>query len=209
MLHAADYSRAQLRKILRETRRALSAHAQRRAARNLQRNLAGNSRFLRARRVALYLANDGEIDPALVRQHLHARKRQVYLPVLARWPRERMYLQRVSAGERLRLNRFGIAEPVPRRSRQLPIWALDMILLPLVGFDERGGRLGMGGGFYDRALAYRKRRRSWHGPCLLGLAHDCQQVDELTLACWDVPLLATVTDSKWIRPAERREGLTR
>lgn len=198
MFCAADYSRSQLRKALRETRRALPARAQRLAARNLYRNLVGNSRFLRARRVALYLANDGEIDPYLVRRHLHARKRQVYLPVLARWPRQRMCLQRVSPSERLRPNRFGIDEPVFRRDRQLPVWALDMILLPLVGFDEYGGRLGMGGGFYDRALAYRKRRRSWPGPRLLGLAHDCQQVDELALACWDVPLAATVTDSKWI-----------
>jgi 5-formyltetrahydrofolate cyclo-ligase len=55
----------------------------------------------------------------------------------------------------------------------------------------------MGGGFYDRSLAYRKMRKNWHKPTLLGLAHECQQVDRLAMASWDVPLQATVTDKTW------------
>jgi 5-formyltetrahydrofolate cyclo-ligase len=55
----------------------------------------------------------------------------------------------------------------------------------------------MGGGFYDRSLAYRGVRKKWHNPTLLGLAHECQQVDRLALASWDVPLKATVTDRAW------------
>ena len=71
------------------------------------------------------------------------------------------------------------------------------MLLPLVGFDDRGGRLGMGGGFYDRSLAYLRMRKNRHMPTLLGLAHECQRVDELAMASWDVPLRATVTDRAW------------
>jgi 5-formyltetrahydrofolate cyclo-ligase len=108
-----------------------------------------------------------------------------------------MVFQRIDAREPLRANRFGIAEPRRNRARQRKIWALDLILLPLVGFDRHGGRLGMGGGFYDRSLAYRKMRKNWHKPTLLGLAHECQQVDRLAMASWDVPLQATVTDKTW------------
>ena len=71
------------------------------------------------------------------------------------------------------------------------------MLLPLVGFDDRGGRLGMGGGFYDRSLAYLRMRKNWHMPTLLGLAHEYQRVEELAIASWDVPLQATVTDKAW------------
>ena len=108
-----------------------------------------------------------------------------------------MVLQRLDAHEKLAANRFGIPEPRRNGKRQRKIWTLDLILLPLVGFDQHGGRLGMGGGFYDRSLAYRTLRKNWHKPTLLGLAHSCQQVDRLAMASWDVALDATVTDGGW------------
>ncbi|MCY1349438.1 5-formyltetrahydrofolate cyclo-ligase [compost metagenome] len=108
-----------------------------------------------------------------------------------------MVFQRVRPGEKLVRNRFRILEPRPNPARQRKVWALDLLLMPLVGFDEHGGRLGMGGGFYDRSLAYRARRKNGHKPTLLGLAHECQKVDRLALASWDVPLRATVTDRRW------------
>ncbi|CAI3810643.1 5-formyltetrahydrofolate cyclo-ligase [Pseudomonas sp. MM223] len=108
----------------------------------------------------MYLPNDGEIDPRLLLREAQRRGKRTYLPVLHAWPRTRMVFQRFEQGEKLKPNRFRIPEPVTDRKRQRPIWALDLILLPLVGFDEVGGRLGMGGGFYDRSLAYQGRRKS-------------------------------------------------
>jgi 5-formyltetrahydrofolate cyclo-ligase len=108
-----------------------------------------------------------------------------------------MVFQRVRPHERLTQNRFGIPEPRRNRKQQRKVWALDLVLLPLVGFDRHGGRLGMGGGFYDRSLAYLKMRKNWHKPTLWGLAHECQQVDRLAMASWDVPLQATLTNKAW------------
>ena len=200
MIEAGTLSRPQLRRLLRNTRRNLSPLQQRLAARNLYRQLAQHPEFRRARRISLYLANDGEIDPALLLAEALRRGKQVYLPVLKAWPRTQMSLQRLLPGERLQRNRFGIAEPRANPKRQIPVWSLDLMLLPLVGFDEHGGRLGMGGGFYDRSLAYLKRRTYWRQPRLIGLAHECQKVDRLALASWDVPLAATVSDRQWYRP---------
>ena len=50
-----------------------------------------------------------------------------------------------------------------------------------------GNRLGMGGGYYDRALAY-KRQFPKKPPYLIGVAHACQQVESLPVEAWDVPL---------------------
>ncbi|WP_339462431.1 5-formyltetrahydrofolate cyclo-ligase [Pseudomonas sp. EA_105y_Pfl2_R69] len=197
MIESNSLSRAQLRRQLRQQRRALGGLAQRQAARGLHRQLAQHPLFRRARHIALYLPNDGEIDPRPLLRAAQRRGKTTYLPVLSPWPQSKMVFQRIDAREPLRANRFGIAEPRRNRARQRKIWALDLILLPLVGFDRHGGRLGMGGGFYDRSLAYRKMRKNWHKPTLLGLAHECQQVDRLTMASWDVPLQATVTDKTW------------
>lgn len=197
MIAAEGLSRPALRRKLRQKRRNLSARQQHLAAQRLHRQLAQHPLFRRARHVAFYLANDGEIDPSLLLRAAQKMGKATYLPVLDGWPRTRMVLQRVRPGERLIPNRFGIREPRFSRARQRPIWALDLVLMPLVGFDEYGGRLGMGGGFYDRSLAYRARRKKSHKPTLLGLAHECQKVDRLPLASWDVTLHATVTDNGW------------
>ncbi|SDI25848.1 5-formyltetrahydrofolate cyclo-ligase [Pseudomonas panipatensis] len=197
MIHVQDHSRAALRRLLRQARRALTPLQQRRAAQALYRQMAQHPLFRRARHIALYLPADGEIDPRPLLRAAQKRGKRTYLPVLSRWPQTHMSFQRVGNGERWTRNRFRIAEPLADRARQRATWTLDLVLLPLVGFDEQGGRLGMGKGFYDRALGYLGRRKTWRKPTLLGLAHECQKVDRLDLASWDVPLGGIVSDAGW------------
>lgn len=197
MTEPALLPRPQLRRLLRQARRALTPAQQHEAARGLYRQLAQHPLFRRARHIALYLPNDGEIDPRLLLRAAQRRGKATYLPVLSPWPRTKMVFQRIRPGEALRPNRFRILEPHVSLARQRKVWALDLVLLPLVGFDDVGGRLGMGGGFYDRSLAYLARRRQWRKPTLLGLAHECQKVGRLAQASWDVPLQGTVSDKRW------------
>ncbi|KMT53448.1 5-formyltetrahydrofolate cyclo-ligase [Pseudomonas fildesensis] len=197
MTEPAPLSRPQLRRMLRKARRALTPSEQRQAALGLYRQLAQHPLFRRAKHISLYLPTDGEIDPRLLLRAAQRRGKATYLPVLSAWPRTKMVFQRVRSGEKLLPNRFRILEPRVNARRQRKVWALDLVLLPLVGFDDAGGRLGMGGGFYDRSLAYLARRQNWRKPTLLGLAHECQKVDRLAQASWDVPLAGTVTDRKW------------
>lgn len=197
MTEPAPLSRPQLRRMLRKARRALTPSEQRKAALGLYRQLAQQPLFRRAKHISLYLPTDGEIDPRLLLRAAQRRGKATYLPVLSAWPRTKMVFQRVRPGEKLRPNRFRILEPRVNIGQQRKVWALDLVLLPLVGFDDVGGRLGMGGGFYDRSLAYLARRKSWRKPTLLGLAHECQKVERLAQASWDVPLAGTVTDKQW------------
>ncbi|MEB0040286.1 MULTISPECIES: 5-formyltetrahydrofolate cyclo-ligase [unclassified Pseudomonas] len=206
MTSPAPLSRQQLRTQLRKARRALNPSQQRQAARGLYRQLAQNPLFRRARHIALYIPNDGEIDPRLLLRAAQRRGKKTYLPVLSAWPRTKMVFQRVHQGEKLRPNRFRIPEPRINVARQRVIWALDLILMPLVGFDDVGGRLGMGGGFYDRSLAYQSRRKTWEKPVLLGLAHECQKVDQIAQASWDVPLQGTVTNKRWYQGVNKERG---
>ncbi|MCJ7955821.1 MAG: 5-formyltetrahydrofolate cyclo-ligase [Pseudomonas sp.] len=197
MTEPAPLSRPQLRRMLRKARRELTPSEQRKAALGLYRQLAQHPLFRRAKHISLYLPTDGEIDPRLLLRAAQRRGKATYLPVLSAWPRTKMVFQRVRPGDKLSPNRFRILEPRVNANRQRRVWALDLVLLPLVGFDDVGGRLGMGGGFYDRSLAYLARRQSWRAPALLGLAHECQKVERLAQASWDVPLAGTVTDKQW------------
>jgi len=197
MTEPAPLSRPQLRRMLRKARRALTPSEQRQAAHGLYRQLAQHPLFRRAKHISLYLPTDGEIDPRLLLRAAQRRGKATYLPVLSAWPRTKMVFQRVRPGDKLLPNRFRILEPRVNARRQRKVWALDLVLLPLVGFDDGGGRLGMGGGFYDRSLAYLARRQSWRKPTLLGLAHECQKVERLAQASWDVPLAGTVTEKQW------------
>lgn len=178
-----------LRKSLRAARRALSAREQREASTGLIRQLTALPDYVRVKHVALYWANDGEIDVTPLMRRLIADNKRVYLPVLHPL-QPRLWFRPWSPGVRMAHNRFGIPEPV--RGRKIPPWYLDWVLLPLVGFDEAGGRLGMGGGFYDRTFAHRDR---WpREPGRIGVAHDCQKVLRVPLEPWDIPLERVATD---------------
>lgn len=192
-----DLNRVQLRKLLRSKRRSLSSSQQIQAAQQLYQQLAQHQLFRRAQHVAFYLASDGEIDPALLMREAWRRGKHVYLPVLARWPKTTMVFQRVRPIQQWEKNRFGILQPRWCVADQCSIWALDAVFLPLVGFDQQGGRLGMGGGFYDRCFAQLHQRNHLTTPQRIGLAHACQQVEQLPVASWDVPLHAVVTDLGW------------
>jgi 5-formyltetrahydrofolate cyclo-ligase len=186
--------KSDLRQNLRARRRALSADEQCLAARRLAANLTGTRLFLTSRRVACYLPNDGEIDSALVIKHIRRMRKILYLPVLSRLSHDRLWFAEAGPKTKLAPNRFGIPEPVVKSRDLVRAQELDLILMPLVGFDDRGNRLGMGGGFYDRSLEFLRHRQHWRKPHLLGIAYDFQRVNGLTADPWDVPLQGVITD---------------
>jgi len=138
-----------------------------------------------ARTIGFYWPADGEIDVLpLLRRSLLAGKR-CFLPVVRK---NDLLFREFKRGVSLRHNRYGIPEPQGIRSRTAD--TLDLLLMPLVAFDVRCNRLGMGAGFYDRTLA----RAGPGRPVTIGVAHALQQVPQLPVEPWDVPLRAVVTD---------------
>jgi 5-formyltetrahydrofolate cyclo-ligase len=186
---------------MRAARRSLSASARSRAAHRLARELARTSWFLRSQRIACYLANDGEMDPAPLMERAWRQGKTCYLPVLSPISGDRLWFAAYRPGDPLATNRFGIPEPVYQEERPVPAWALDLVLTPLVAFDPQGNRLGMGGGYYDRTFAYLGGRQRWRKPVLVGLAYDLQKVEALPCAPWDVPLAGVVTEQRCYRSA--------
>lgn len=181
---------------MRRRRRGLSSQQQRQAAIGLGKHLHYGREFRRARRVALYLANDGEINPIPTIQALWKRGVGVYLPVLHPLYKGKLVFVRFDRDSAMQPNRYGIAEPVYQHGHAIAARFLDVIALPLVAFDEQGQRLGMGGGYYDRTLAF--TRSQGKRPYLIGCAHECQKFDALPAADWDIPLNAIATDRRYL-----------
>ncbi len=185
--------RRRLRAQIRAQRLALRPAQQRAAARRLSRAVVASHEFRSARRIALYVAAGGEIDPVFLCRRARQLHKQIYLPILHPLQHNRLWFVRYRAQDILRRNRYGIAEPSARRDIVVP-WQLDLVLMPLVAFDADGNRLGMGGGFYDRTFALQRSKRWPRCPQLCGLAHRFQQVVRLSAQAWDVPLTRVFTD---------------
>jgi 5-formyltetrahydrofolate cyclo-ligase len=188
--------KAKLRKELRAKRRSLVpaqyALRSQRAASAITR-MAG---FKAGARVAAYLPFDREADTAALVLAARRRGVRIFVPVVVDLRHRRLRFHPLSS--RTRRGVFGISIPhgAPHRSLRwtAPRW-FDLIVVPLVGVDGGGRRLGMGGGFYDRALAFRRVRNHWKGPRLVGLAFDCQRVDADFADSWDVRLDCLATES--------------
>lgn len=189
----AKISKSALRKKMRQRRRCLNPHQQKHAALNLCKHLGQHGSFLNSKRIALYLANDGEVSTQPLIELAWKMGKEVYLPVLHPVLKNRMWFVNYTKHSKMQKNTFKINEPNPRFNHRVPARTLGMVGLPLVAFDNRGGRLGMGGGFYDRSFAFKQRSNS-HSPKLIGLAHNCQEAEELPLEPWDIPLSAVATD---------------
>lgn len=197
--------RKQIRQQMRGLRRQLSEAERQHKAHQLSNILLQSRLYRNSQHIALYLANDGEIDPWYVIEAAWQHGKQCYLPVLGLRPGNRLWFIPYHADTRLVNNRFGIPEPVhARHQRQLKPHSLDLILMPLVAFDKKGNRLGMGGGFYDRSLSFLRHRHSWRKPRLIGLAYEFQQADQLPYQAWDVPLDAIVTEDRVYFPNSRQ-----
>lgn len=136
------------------------------------------------------------MDPFPLLRLANARNKRCLLPVLRAHPKKKLWFADYRPGEPLKKNVYGIPEPRMRNRRLRPPFALDLLLVPLVGFDSKCNRVGMGGGYYDRTLAYLRQRAHWRRPHLAGIAHECQRVEALESNPWDVPLDLVVTEER-------------
>ena len=183
--------RRELRHLLRARRRALSQAEQQLAVQRLHRKLQTLRDWRKARHIGIYVASDGEVRAEQLLHFPAANSKQFHTPVIRRDGKLDFRPYRPLAP--VARNRFGIAESRLGRSRQPQ--RLDIILVPLVGADENGRRLGMGGGYYDTTFAFKQQKPN-SKPWLLGVAHQCQQVEKLETAEWDIPLHVVVTDKQ-------------
>ncbi|MEO8780194.1 MAG: 5-formyltetrahydrofolate cyclo-ligase [Rhodanobacter sp.] len=185
----------ELRQQLADRRQALPAAARIAAARGLRHSLEQLPEYFTDFRVAGYWASHGELPLNLVIPSLAARGQHFLLPLVG--TDKRLRFARWKMGDAVQPNRYGIPEPV-EPPELLESTQLDLVFVPLLGFDRRGNRLGHGGGYYDRSFAFLNDQVRPTEPLLVGIAYAFQELPEIDEQDWDVPLDFVATERELI-----------
>ncbi len=191
-----ERTKSEIRKTIREQRQSIAYDTARDASLAVNIAIESLPQYQDALHIACYLSNEGEINLNELIRTLWLAHKRCYLPKCIPFVDGHMVFMPYESSSRLYRNSFGLWEPtifagLPRLGHQL-----DLAIVPLVAWDKHGHRLGMGGGYYDRALKH-KLEDSDSKPYILGVAYDEQEVDEIPTDEWDVKLDGIVTPNQF------------
>ena len=189
--------RQKLRDSLRHLRRNLFVNDQQSASNAVYDLIVRQDFFISATHLAFYISFDGEIDPKQILQEAINQGKSCYLPIISNDSQEQLSFGLYDQDMKLEENKWGIQEPPQCRVLMSP-HSLEVVFVPLVGFDDKCSRLGMGKGLYDKTFNF-KNRNSLAQPLLVGLAHECQHVQEIPSENWDIRLDLIVTGERIYR----------
>jgi 5-formyltetrahydrofolate cyclo-ligase len=199
------FNNAILRKSMRGQRLALPLHTRRHSEQSVVRHIRREPQFIRSRKIGIYLDAFGEVPTrALINLSFRLCK-SVYLPVVhlknkpLAWSRVTRHQWQ---NKRMSRHRLGMKQP--SKQRGVTIRSFDYLFMPLVAFDLKGHRIGMGGGFYDRSLASCANISGYHKfkpskPFRVALAYDFQRVEAIQSNTWDISIHAVVTPTEYRR----------
>ncbi len=186
-----------IRRNNRLSRNNISKSEQQRLSSLIINNIIHSPLFKKCKNFAVFLPNDSEPDLSALIEYAWTNGKNCYLPVLGNKFESRLKFQLYLPNSPMTLNCFNIPEPKLSLATCITKpWLLDLILMPLVAFDLTGNRIGMGGGYYDKTLQYRRYRSIWQKPPLMGVAYAKQQVLKIKAEKWDIPLDLIASDNE-------------
>ena len=148
--------------------------------------------FLSAKLIACYLPMHDEVDTRNIIERGWRANKRIFVPITHN--NGEMFFREIRPDTSLHRNRMGIWEP--DSGEFISPRALQLVVTPTVAFDDNNHRIGMGGGYYDRCFSFLRHRNQWLKPKLLGVAFECQKVEEISPNTWDVRLYRIICDTK-------------
>ena len=188
---SAGKTKHELRRHAQRARRAMTPHEREDASLMIFDHVVRTPQFRRARYLATSLPLESEVNTWPLIERAKRMKKRVFAPKIKK--NGSLRFCELDSITELTSNRFGIAEP--QHDRSIDVRRLDVVIVPLVAFDECCNRIGMGGGFYDRTFSFLSHRRSFKKPKLIGLAFNCQRVEHIPASPWDIQLFRVITES--------------
>ncbi len=186
-------TKSQIRQRIRSDRNRLSELDAAGAGEQLSAQLDKHHIIQQEKKIGCFLSFDGEICTKQTLSLINQLEAHCYLPKLRPYKPNRLWFMPYRPGAPMTNNRFGIAEVNLPVSEAIAVSKLDLVLLPLVAFDLKGNRLGMGGGFYDATFSHLRSNKN--RPVFIGLAYELQKLESLPSDRWDLPLDGVCTES--------------
>jgi len=169
----------------------MSVDARRSASKIINNKVISSREFRAAKSVGCYLPMQDEVDPSEIIARAWRANKRVFCPVMGK--KGNMIYRFLGRDTTLLRNSFGLWEPID--SEIVSARDLDLVITPLVAFDNNNNRIGMGGGYFDRCFSYLRHRQYWRSPKLLGVAFACQEVDEIHPNAWDIRLYGVCSET--------------
>ncbi|MCH7503025.1 MAG: 5-formyltetrahydrofolate cyclo-ligase [Proteobacteria bacterium] len=188
---AATQSTARIRTAAKRARRSIRDDARTAASAEIASHIMNSREFLASRTLACYLHDWDEVDTRAIIERAWCAKKRVFAPVIDRHGGMRFHA--LYPETRLEQNQFGLWEPIATSA--ISPRELDVVITPVVAFDDDLNRIGMGGGHFDRCFAFLRNRKRWLRPKLIGVAFDCQRVEKITPNPWDVRLYRIISEA--------------
>ncbi|WP_150540193.1 5-formyltetrahydrofolate cyclo-ligase [Actinobacillus vicugnae] len=174
-------ARQTIRNQMKAKRLALTTQQQTSAALDIIPQALALIEHYQASHLAFYLPFKAEISPLPLIKQLLTQGKSIYLPVLHPFSAGNLLFVQYQPNSVLQSHSFGMLQPQLDIRQVKPLDELEMIFTPLLACDKQLNRLGYGGGFYDRTLAQTSAIN-------VGLAYDCQLIEQLPTEDWDMPL---------------------
>jgi 5-formyltetrahydrofolate cyclo-ligase len=177
-------------------RRALDSRTRDALSLRISQRISRMHEFMACQHVACYLSAADEVNPSLIIQRAWRARKQVFAPAVRQ--NGTMEFRQLTPKTELCKNRYGLWEP--QSDIAIAPQRLDLVITPVVAFDTRRHRIGMGSGYFDRCFAFLKHHRQWQRPKLIGVAFECQRVEKIVPNPWDIRLYRLITERRSSQP---------
>lgn len=180
-----------LRIAARAARAALTPDERELASKKIVDTVTRSSWFRRSTLIGCYLPTEEEVDTWPLIDRAWEMKKRIFAPVIGK--KFTMQFRELRPETELVLNSYGLREP--ENGKIIKTRALDIVITPVVAFDADCNRLGMGGGYFDRAFSFLKHRQFLFHPKLIGLAFSCQRVEKIPPNPWDIRVFRVIDET--------------
>ncbi|MCL5261094.1 MAG: 5-formyltetrahydrofolate cyclo-ligase [Gammaproteobacteria bacterium] len=181
---------------LRTQRKALDNKFKKMSAEKIITKICQLNIFKVSKNIAFYLADEGEVDLGALIELALQQKKHCYLPLLDPKQKWHLLFNKFNFKDQLIADKnTGILEPKLDPKKIILPKNLDLVFVPLVGFNQKCYRIGRGAGCYDKTFAFKliQKNPEKTQPCLIGVAYEFQKI-EFEQCAWDVPMQIIITE---------------